>query len=127
MNKVLGYFVFQNVGNGCLISKYSNWTLPSPLTECAKKLRKSEPTKDDFEGEYNSTWIENPEHPTPTERVRQATLTIKTKPNTEGIYVVEWSDEATFHGEGMLFNDLLVGTYWNDALINGSTQPVPSK
>jgi hypothetical protein len=123
MNEVLGYFVFQNVGNGRLVSKYANWTIPSPLTECSK-LTKKEPDHDDFEGDYCSAWVENPNDPSPTEQVGQATLVIRKKAKAEGIYTLDWTGEGTFHGEGMLFNRLLVGAYWNHDL-HGPTRPLP--
>lgn len=57
MDKVLGYFVFENVGDGCLVSKFANWNGHSPSTECAKIKKGS--VFPGFEGEYYSTWIED--------------------------------------------------------------------
>jgi hypothetical protein len=54
----LGYFVFKNIGDGCLVSKYGNDSLKSPLTESAK-LISGELPNDLFTGTYRTTWIEN--------------------------------------------------------------------
>jgi hypothetical protein len=120
MNKVLGYFVFQQVGDGCLLAKYSNWTLRSPLTEAAK-LTPMDQTVEAFVGQYFSTWIDNPALGDPFQQTDRAVLKIQRKQGTTGIFTLLWDNGQKFSGEGMLFNNLLVGSYWNPDLYNGPT------
>lgn len=105
----LGYFIYRNIGDGCLVSKYCNEALPSPLTECANRtgpLADNEFPPDPFSGEYLVTWIEsvNPDG------VERCNLTIRRKPSATGeIYMLEWHDR--FRGEAMVFDGNLVGAY----------------
>ena len=119
MATVLGYFVFENAGDGCLLGKYSNWRLHSPLTECTKLIRMND-LQPGFAGSYRSTWIEGNQI---SGGVGQATLRIAPKANSQGIFTLEWSVDAVFHGEGMLYKDLLIGAYWNDE-VHGPTIPL---
>ena len=124
MDKVLGYFVFENVGDGCLVSKFANWNEHSPCTECAR-LKKG-PVSLGFEGEYYSTWIEEGDAADAAEGPCHVTLIIQAKKNATGIFTLEWSEGATFYGEGMMYGKLLVGAYW-DGGIHGPTSKLPKK
>ena len=58
----LCYFMYKNIGDGCLISKYANSGIPSALTESAKRLifiNDGSMPGDLFCGTYICTWIEN--------------------------------------------------------------------
>lgn len=111
--KLIGYFVLQNAGDGCIWAKYSNITLDSPLTECAKLISEQEGGFGGFVGTYLATWIENPVK----QETDKAYLTIVEVVNKNGIYDLFWKDsngKIKFTGQGLLFNGLLSGAYWDD-------------
>jgi hypothetical protein len=108
-----GYFIFKNVGDGCLLSKYGNDTLKSPLTECAKLIRGNQ-SGDLFIGIYRSTWIElGFAGENLNETIGQSLLEIKPKHN--GVYTLTWYDgevdKPRFTGEAMVYENILVGSY----------------
>lgn len=119
---VLGYFVFENIGDGCLVAKYGNWNSRSPIPECAK--RRKEPYSEGFEGEYVSIWIEDVSEPWGDSD--PVILNIRQKAGSTGVFTLEWSGGATFHGEGMLPGKLLVGAYWDND-IHGPTVSLTRK
>jgi hypothetical protein len=72
-------------------------------------------------GQYFSTWIDNPALGDPFQQTDRAVLKIQRKQGTTGIFTLLWDNGQKFSGEGMLFNNLLVGSYWNPDLYNGPT------
>lgn len=111
---ILGYFVYRDLGDGCIGSKYSNLRRERTFSESATK------TLDDaaepghaYLGSFAATWIDAV-NPVVSE---QATLVITRKPNSNSQFVLQWSDPTdgltVFHGEGMLCDGILVGAYWN--------------
>jgi hypothetical protein len=105
MNKFIGAFAFQNMGNGCLAGKYFNNGTPRAYSECCVNTQQNitEPI-DPFIGRFFSTWIEESESP------ESGFLTISAR-GEQGLYTLEW--EGSFTGEGMLMNGILVGWYRN--------------
>ena len=104
--KLVGTFVFRDDGDGCLTSKYINVGLDSPLVEAAKRI--SNPTPEvKFTGEYSSIWLDDIYVP------KAATLTISLSSND--YYILRWTTtngNLTFEGQGMIIQDLLVGSFW---------------
>ncbi|MDH4473325.1 MAG: hypothetical protein QE487_12020 [Fluviicola sp.] len=67
-----------------------------------------------FIGRYNSTWFERIDG----ESVAMI-LTINFKPLSEGrILVLTWqvNNDIYYYGEGFIFNNMLIGNYWDDEL-----------
>jgi len=115
MGLILGYFVFIDLGNGCLGSKFGHLGRPSLLTESA--VRRPEPISNDiWVGDYDSLWLDSSNPPTQT----QGRLLIR--PRSASQYFLEWRDEQNldheplFWGEGMISNGQLVGSYWNEVI-----------
>jgi hypothetical protein len=106
-----GYFIFKNVGDGCLVSKYCNDTLESPLTECSK-LVSGNILNDPFIGIYRSTWIETGYALTNLADTTDQTL-LKIELKHIGIYKLTWYEGAKvcFTGEAMVYENVLVGSY----------------
>ena len=113
----LGHFVYEYAGDGCLFSKYCNHGLNMPLTESATRIEKDSEFPDDrFCGKFLATWVESiSELETQTAR-----LTIKRQPGSDneavGIkYMLIWeelkSGNRLFHGEAILYKDMLVVAY----------------
>jgi hypothetical protein len=89
MNSILGYFVFINMGDGCLGSKYGNTGNLQLLTESGTRIG-PQFGDDAFIGEYVVTWLDtiNPVEHT------QARLSITRKSGTlGGQYSLQWSRE----------------------------------
>lgn len=109
MKKIIGTFVFTDVGDGCLTSKYVNNGMNSPLVECCILIEEGN-YKDHFLGLFRTTWIENK-----NESII-SNLYISNK--TESVYNLKWSkienpDEIIFEGIGMIYQGNLVGSYWS--------------
>jgi len=103
---LVGSFIFRNQGDGCLLSKYVNNIALDPYVEACKMIP-GEPLGNPFEGRYTSVWIED-------NGVRlDCVLIISTIPNNR--YELQWRDRqgrSLYEGIGMLFESLLVGSYW---------------
>jgi hypothetical protein len=104
MNKIVGSFVFTDLGDGCINGKYINTGIDSPLPECCKLI--NEKSKIPFIGTYFSTWLES------NSENNSSTLQINKKNDK---YSLKWLDKnkPIFEGEAMLFNGLLIGAYWD--------------
>ena len=109
MAEVHGTFTFQHLGDGCLASKYCNRGSERPYPEtCISTNYRNDSL---YEGEYETTWIE--EHADGRFERRQCMLTI-TSP-TNGMYTLYWNlPEYAYHGQGMLHNGSLVGHYLSE-------------
>ncbi|HET6252986.1 MAG TPA: hypothetical protein VFE32_02865 [Puia sp.] len=116
----LGYFIYENAGTGCLLSKYCNAGLDAPLTESASRISLDpDPAflNSPFCGDFLSTWVENVQNL----QTRTARLIITPKRDRAGnplldLYTVRWQDSANaatrfFHGEAMLYKGMLIGGY----------------
>ena len=104
---IIGSFVFRNEGDGCLTSKFRNNVEQRPLTECSRRIS-NDVNLIDFEGEYDTVWPQDD---------GEAILRIERVENTNQ-FNLKWLDsdnvtEIKFYGHGMLFEKLLVGSYWN--------------
>ncbi len=109
MEKIIGTFVFTNVGDGCLTSKYVNNVMDTPLVEGCKLISEGN-YQDHFIGNFKTTWIENE-----NESIF-CNLNISNK--TESIYNLKWSNiekpnKIIFVGIGMIYQGNLVGSYWS--------------
>ena len=104
--KLIGCFVARDDGNGCLSSKYMNVGLDSPLVEASKRI--STPTPEvKFTGEYSTIWLDDIYVP------KAATLTITM--SSDDYYILRWTaanGTLIFEGQGMVVQDLLVGSFW---------------
>lgn len=115
MGLILGYFVFIDLGNGCLGSKFGHLGLPYLLTESAVK-RPQPVLHDIWVGDYDSLWLDSSNPPT------QTLGRLLIRPRSASQYLLEWRDERNFDneplfgGEGMISNGQLVGSYWNAAI-----------
>jgi len=114
MNFILGYFVFIDLGNGCLGCKFGHLGIPLLLTESAVRASAQLPN-DIWIGDYVSLWLDSLNPPTHT----PGRLYIR--PKSASQYLIEWRaeqdlDQVLFWGEGMLSNGQLVGSYWNDII-----------
>ena len=105
---LVGTFVFRNEGDGCLTSKYFHGNQDYPFVEACKRQRSSKPKEDGFDGLYTTVWIQDDNIPQDSElRIRW-----NKKGNT---YNLTWSDnkKIIFQGIGMIYDELLVGAYWD--------------
>lgn len=104
--KIIGAFVFKDVGDGCLIGKWLNRDEPTAYPESAKFESKNKDSGEKFCGIYVTTWVEQINLPI------NANLEISKKNGT--IYNLKWynSTGIIFHGNAMLYDGSLVGTYW---------------
>ncbi len=109
MPNVIGSFVFRNEGDGCLSSKYINRGMPSPLMECSKTIGNLTPD-DLYSGRYDSIWLEGGN--------QTNSSILNAQRNQDGIYILTWTLNGNdiFGGQGMLFENLLVGCYWSSDL-----------
>lgn len=111
-NQIIGSFVFRHEGDGCLTSKFHHGdSRECPFTE-ACKLISAPNLNDSFVGSYSTVWTED------NNRHVSAELIIERHPNNNDIFRLKWvtsklQNSLIFEGTGMLFNDLLVGTYWD--------------
>jgi len=113
---ILGYFVFKDFGDGCLGSKYSNTINHRLFGETAVRQRDSIPEPADvYIGTYQSSWLDESGVP---DSGNQAILKIGRKDSTVGQYSLTWMNprnehDIYYHGEGMLIDGSLVGSYWD--------------
>jgi hypothetical protein len=119
MNPILGYFIFQNMGDDCLASKYCHRALPSPHPETMKRLldeatgTTDEPAQNIFLGRFRTTWIQDLN----SRNSEIATVIVRNKPGFPGIFQLLWNDfnnSPIFFGEAMIHNEILVGSYWDE-------------
>ncbi|HEY1040657.1 MAG TPA: hypothetical protein VGF30_14685 [Bacteroidia bacterium] len=108
MSKLIGAFVFEDLGDGCLTGKWLNNNEPTPYPEAAKLKRIKEEEKKEkepFEGLYTTTWIELRDQP------EYSDLFIEKRGE---IYHLEWrnGNNIIFQGRGMLYRNILIGPYW---------------
>ena len=100
---MIGRFYFRRTINGNLVGEFSNNHSTAIQTESAERNGRGT----NFIGTYQSTWNDD-DGPT------TAVLTIRFKPRTNTrIYLLIWREVkgATFWGEAMLCDDLLIGDY----------------
>jgi hypothetical protein len=107
---IIGTFVFRNDGDGCLSGKYVNKdSTNGPLGEVCKG-KKGNKSKVVFVGKYDVVWLEDKGH-------RSSILTI-THNSSRNMYNLTWEnkdkDNYSYKGIGMLYDGLLVGSYWSD-------------
>jgi hypothetical protein len=119
---VLGYFLFQDLLDGCLGSKYSNTIHTTLFGECAvRRVGALADERDVFIGTYDTAWLEQVPG-NPMEAVRSF-LKIERKRLSAGQYSLTWTDstpphDVLFWGEGMRCGEFLVGCYWGNAVNN---------
>jgi hypothetical protein len=110
MSKDNGRFYFRKTLDGNLIGEFLNNGPAYTCTESAdlifKKGEKDFEKRQDFVGEYNTTWYEG--------KACSAKLKI-TKQKDKDEYDLEWTDGAKLTGQGRLSenNLLLIGNYWS--------------
>lgn len=111
-NQIIGSFVFRNEGDGCLTSKYHHGdSTECPFTEACKLITAGN-QNDRFVGTYRTVWLEDNNTHIPAE------LLIERHPANNNIFRLFWRDTTNnnsliFEGTGMLFANLLTGTYWD--------------
>ncbi len=107
MPQIIGAFVFKNEGDGCLTAKWINNDELTPYPEACKSLDETT-SMVPFEGLYKSTWIED------RDKVRECDLTITRL--ASGVYDLFWrrGNKLIFSGRGMIYNDALIGSYWDN-------------
>lgn len=106
--KIIGAFVFSDLGDGCLAGKWINNNEKTAYPEAAK-LQPSEAKGNQapFVGKYVTTWVEQGTNPV------SCNLEIST--DNSSIYLLKWIDlngHAMFNGTAMLYNGTLIGSYW---------------
>lgn len=110
LNQIIGSFVFRNEGDGCLSSKYHNGDSPnSPFIEGCK-ITSPPSLLSPYLGTFRTIWLDE-------RTFVPANLTISRHRTNANLFELFWNNLETnrliFEGTGMLFNDLLVGTYWD--------------
>ncbi|SJZ32078.1 hypothetical protein [Sediminibacterium ginsengisoli] len=109
-NQIIGAFTLRNEGDGCLTSKYHHGdSVDGPFTESCKLITPLVLT-DVFIGTYRTIWLEDANHAV-------AQLIIRRNPINGSIFQLSWLDEnsnSIFEGTAMIFDNILVGAYWND-------------
>jgi hypothetical protein len=109
--RLIGSFVFRDEGDGCLTSKYHHEdSRDCPFTEAYKLISKNDSTER-FIGSYRCVWLEDNTH-------IPAILVIETNPINTALFKLTWhqpgnSNEIIFSGSAMLYQNLLVGAYWD--------------
>lgn len=121
---ILGYFVYTDLGDGVLASKYGHTRGTILFSECATRVAddQQEPAHR-FLGTYSVTWIDTVN---PASNMLSR-LVIARKPNTTGQYLLTWMHPTNhgtifYHGEGMMYENTLVGAYWNQTVENSIPQ-----
>jgi hypothetical protein len=104
MAKLIGHFYFKITDNGNLIGEFSNNQTDSIYTESADSINTIKKDKNNYIGEYCSTWREG-------EHSHFANLKISHGSN-ERIFILEWTSEKdNYKGKGMLCDNILIGDY----------------
>jgi hypothetical protein len=112
-SRLIGSFVFRDEGDGCLTSKYHHEdSRECPFTEAAKLISKNESTRE-FIGSYRSVWLEDANTHIP------AILVIEPHRLNTALFKLTWHEpddptDIIFRGSGMLYENLLVGSYWDE-------------
>ncbi|MCK9403932.1 MAG: hypothetical protein M0Q26_11080 [Chitinophagaceae bacterium] len=128
MDPILGYFIFQNMGDGCIASKYCHRHLHSSHPETMKRLlatpdereenlQNHQTERNEFIRRFRTTWIENLD----AENSEISTVVITAKVSFPGIFRLQWNDfenEPVFFGEGMIHKGILIGSYWDEDINN---------
>jgi hypothetical protein len=120
MPGVVGYLIYVNMGDGCLISKYGNTASNNLFTEAAVRIQDTEldslagQSKDSFVGRYLVTWIEG----LTGSDTATAHLIIRPNSDAEHKYNLFWYDvskanKILYYGQGMLYGDILIAAYWS--------------
>lgn len=110
-NQIIGSFIFRNEGDGCLTSKYHHLdSTQGPFAEAAKLIDGAN-GHDRFIGRYRVVWLEDNNN-------ENCDLLIELNPNNRNTYVLNWHEpgdhaNSIFEGTAMLFENLLVGAYWD--------------
>lgn len=107
MTNIVGSFYLKKTSSGNLIGEFTNCLNPKIFTESADLVNKSEEMS--FLGDYTSTWIEE-------EIAILVSLKIEWKEDSnKKKFRLTWSNaKTTFHGEGFLLDDLLIGHYLDE-------------
>lgn len=116
---ILGYFMFTDLGDGCLGSKYSNTINNRIFGETAMLvLPPVNAAPNSFIGDYFTSWLDLEAIP---DSGSQARLKIDLKPGSlGGQFTLRWDNPHTntpyYYGEGFICNGLLVGAYWDEGI-----------
>lgn len=105
--KIIGVCVFRNEGDGCFTSKWMNEG-EGPLVEACKKTKGAD---SDFIGEYKTVWLEGSTHEYGSLKIDYL------RDRQRGYYKLLWKNDeevVIFEGIGMLYDGLLVATYWGN-------------
>ena len=121
--QIIGYFVYTNLGEGCLASKFGNTYTNRLFAESAVKSSESD-LNDEFIGEYLVSWFDAivlTEH-------TEARLSIQRREDTiSNQYKLVWrqlnNDTVLYHGEAMKYQGNLVGSYWSPN-VHPATPPI---
>ncbi len=107
MKNIIGSFVFNDEGYGCLSGKWSHKDDNEAYPECAKLIAPD--GTELYCGIYRTVWIES------AGKAVNGTLNIELNPG-DHTYKLSWSVETqiTFSGQGMIHNGLLIGSYWEN-------------
>ncbi len=103
---VVGAMVFSNSGDGCLSSKYINEGSKGAYTETCKLII-PDANGLSFCGNYTTVWLQDGGH-------EAGELEITYDKALE-CYKFYWRQNGKdiYEGTGMLYGELLVGSYWN--------------
>jgi hypothetical protein len=110
-NQVIGSFVIRDEGDGCLFIKYHHGeSAEAPFAEAAKLMGTDTPD-DVFVGTYRTVWVEDNFNSVVSD------LVIERNPANANIFRLMWNvtgtNELIYEATAMLYQDLLVGAYWD--------------
>ena len=112
-SRLIGSIVFRVEGDGCLTSKYHHEdSRECPFTEACKLISKNGSTAR-YIGSYRSVWLEDANTHVP------AILVIESHPLNTALFKLTWHQpgapsDIIFSGSGMLYENFLVGAYWDE-------------
>ncbi|HTX21145.1 MAG TPA: hypothetical protein VMD27_04665 [Candidatus Aquilonibacter sp.] len=121
IGKPIGRFYFKLTDSGNLIGEFSNNNCDRNYTESAvpnssepDDSKPQSPSCCKFVGNYFSTWYETVDHDSVL-----AELEIK-QTGRKNIFSLKWwliqnkkkEAKTSFEGEGMIFDEILIGNYW---------------
>jgi hypothetical protein len=98
---IIGRFYFKRTSNGNLIGEFSNNKRKRIFTESADLIGNGS----SFNGNYNSTWYDK--------KPIFAKLSIISNGKKYSLYWNEENKETSFWGEGILYDNILIGDYRN--------------
>lgn len=109
-DQIIGSFVFREVGDGCVNSKFQHGDSRNcPFTESCKLITAVIPD-DVFVGTYRTIWIED-------NNQVSAELVIRRHLQNNSLFDLQWrnsTDNQIFYwGSAMLYEGFLIGAYWN--------------